>query len=98
MILSPMLGSSRADGKEAKMPRKVPRSEWTKGKRGGWRCSIGERGLRIRLFQNRCGGVFSRAVWVPGSGWDTKSLKTNNRDEAERLGRALQVELLQGQS
>lgn len=54
---------------------------------GKWTRSIGHRGARVRLFQNRRGGAFHRAVWVPGHGRDVACLHTRDRDEALRLGR-----------
>lgn len=62
--------------------------------RGCWTRSLGERGARIRLFQKRRGGIFYRAVWIAGRGRSTASLGIRDRDEAERLGRALLGELL----
>ena len=60
---------------------------------GKWALSLGQRGMRVRLFQKRRDGVFFRAVWVPGSGCDQVSLQTSDRHEAERLGRELLAEL-----
>src|SRR5580658_474157 len=39
--------------------------------RGRWTRSLGMRGLRVRLFENRS-GMFYRDVWVPGEGYDRK--------------------------
>lgn len=78
------------------MPRNRRRNEWTRTKHGGWTRSFGEPGMRVRLFQNRRGGTFYRAVWVPGRGRDVASLGTEDRDEAERHGRALLAALLEG--
>src|SRR5258708_1363065 len=72
------------------------RTEWTKTAAGGWTRSMGERGVRVRIFENRRGGVFYRAVWVPGVGRDVVSLETTDRDEAEQRGRALLAALLNG--
>ena len=77
------------------MPRNRRRNEWTRTRYGGWTRSFGQRGMRVRLFQNRQGGTFYRAVWAPGRGRDVASLKTTDRDEAERCGRALLAALLQ---
>lgn len=58
-----------------------------------WTRSLGMRGLRVRLFQKRKHGVFYRTLWVGDEGKDRKCLGTNDRREAERLGRALIGEL-----
>jgi hypothetical protein len=42
----------------ARNPR---RNEWHQAD-GKWTKSLGRRGLRVRLFQNRKGGVFYRSV------------------------------------
>ena len=63
---------------------------------GKWTRSLGERGMRVRLFQKRKGGTFYREVWIAGTGKSQASLGTSDRGEAERLGRALLGELLRG--
>ena len=50
---------------------------------GKWSCSLGERGIRIRLFENRRGGVFYRAVWQTGRGKEQK-IARHDRPEAGR--------------
>jgi hypothetical protein len=50
--------------------------------------------MRIQLFEKRSGGGFYRSVWIPGHGRDRKSLGTTDRNEADRLGRALLSALL----
>ncbi len=65
---------------------------------GRWSCSLGERGIRIRLFENRRGGVFYRAVWQAGRGKNRRSLGTTDRKEAERQGKALLATLRQGEA
>ena len=55
---------------------------------GKWTRSLGERGLRVRLFQIRRGGMFFRSVCLHGQK-QRKALGTTDRREAERLGRAL---------
>jgi integrase len=72
------------------------RNEWRQVN-GMWTRSLGERGMRVRLFQKRTNGMFYRFVWVPGRGRDQASLLTRDRHEAERLGRALLNELLRGE-
>src|ERR1035437_1622951 len=59
----------------------------------GWTRSLGDRGTRVRLSQRETNGVFYRSVWIPGRGKSQASLGTRDRDEAERLGRALLAEL-----
>jgi integrase len=77
------------------MTKPQRRSDWrTVG--GKWTKSLGDRGTRVRLFQNRRGGTFYRAVWRPGEGRTVASLHTNDRDEADRLGRALYAALIAG--
>lgn len=75
---------------------KKRRNEWTRSSKGGWTLSLGFRGTRVRLFQNRRDGTFYRAVWVPEHGRDVTSLRTKDRGEAERLGLALLNELSHG--
>lgn len=77
------------------MPRNTLHSGWKK-KDGKWTCSLGSRGMRVRLFQNRRAGPFYRAVWIPGVGRDVASLRTNNRHDAEDFGRKLLAEMLAG--
>ena len=50
--------------------------------------------MRVRLFEKRRNGTFYRTIWVRGQGRDHASLKTRDRNEAERLGRMLLAELL----
>jgi integrase len=73
--------------------RKPSRSEWHQHN-GLWSRSLGYRGIRVRLFQKRSGGMFYRAMWVPGRGFDRKCVGTSNRVEAEKLGKALLVAML----
>lgn len=70
------------------MANPIRRDQWYEID-GKWALSLGERGMRVRLFQKRRDGVFFRAVWVPGSGCSQASLQTSNRDQAEQLGREL---------
>ena len=72
------------------------RNEWhqTNGK---WSRSLGERGMRVLLFQKRPNGMFYRRVWVPDRGPDQAPLLTRDRREAERLGRALLAALLRNE-
>lgn len=76
-------------------PRKR-RTQWTRNAQGGWTRSLGQRGARVRLFQNRRNGTFYRSVWNNGRD-DVRSLATADRDEAERLGRDLLAALLTDQ-
>ncbi len=73
------------------------RNSWHRTRAGAWTCSIGERGVRVRLFEKRRGGMFHRAVWIPGAGEDQKPLGTKDREEARRLGRMLLAGLLKGE-
>lgn len=50
--------------------------------------------MRIQLFEKRSGGQFYRSVWIPGHGRNRKSLGATDRNEADRLGRALLSALL----
>lgn len=76
--------------------RSRKRSEWRRTKSGCWTCSLGERGLRVRLFQKRGSSGFYREVHVPGKGRDQACLYTQDRDVAEKLGRELLSKLLLG--
>lgn len=75
------------------MPRKPRRDSWRQVN-GLWTRSLGSRGARVRLFERTKGGMFYRAVHVPGRGKDRRSLGTCDRDEAERLGKELLAALL----
>jgi len=74
------------------------RSEWHRTKTGCWTCSLGERGMRVRLFEKRRDGAFYRETHVPGKGRDQAPLHTSDKDVAERLGRELLANLLTGQA
>ena len=76
-------------------PRIARRSEWHQVN-GKWSRSLGQRGMRVRLFQKSKDGPFYRAVWLPGVGRDVASLGTTDRMDAERLGKLLLAELLRG--
>ena len=68
--------------------------------KGKWARSLGERGIRVRLFQMRRGGTFFRAVWQAGrgkNGKNRKSLGTTDRGDAERQGKALLAALRAGE-
>lgn len=79
------------------MARRNPRrSDWHRDKSGRLTCSLGERGMRIRLFEKRKGGPFYRAVWLPGEGISQRALGTKDKDDALRLGKLLLSELLKG--
>src|SRR5437870_12099798 len=69
------------------------RNEWHQV-HGRWTRSLGERGLRVRIFEKRRNGTVYRTTWVPGRGRDHASLKTRDRNAAERLGRMLLAELM----
>lgn len=72
------------------------RNEWHQVN-GKWTRSLGDRGLRVRLFQKRRGGTFYREVWVAGRGRDRRSLDTTDRAEADQRGKLLYAELLKEQ-
>src|SRR5687767_5433023 len=91
MMSLPMPELSPAVATEEHMAR---RSSWHQVK-GCWVRSLGERGMRVRLFQMRRDGSFYRDVWVPGRGKDRRCLGTRDRTEAERLGRQLLAALLE---
>lgn len=74
------------------------RSEWHRTKNDCWTCSLGERGMRVRLFQKRSNGSFYREVHQPGEGRDQQPLGTREKEIAERLGRELLANLLTGKS
>src|SRR6266516_181503 len=85
------IGSRR--GGETPMATRNRRNEWHQV-HGRWTRSLGERGMRVRIFEKRRKGTFYRTTWVPGRGRDHASLGTRDRNEAERLGRMLLAELL----
>lgn len=93
MIPLPTLEPLLADGEEAQMATRNRRNEWHQVN-GKWTRSLGERGMRVRLFQKRRDGTFYRTVWIPSRGRDHASMMTKDRGEAERLGRLLLSELL----
>lgn len=71
-------------------------AEWHRLDDGTWARSLGGRGYRVRLFQKRRGGVFYRAVYIPGrQGCSRKALDTTDKSEAERLAKQLIGALLQ---
>src|SRR5689334_11713514 len=72
------------------------RSEWHRTTTGCWTCSLGERGMRVRLFEKRKDGPFYRETHVPGHGRDQAPLRTTDKDKAERLGREPLANLLTG--
>ena len=81
------------------MAKTLRRSEWRQSNKGVWTCSLGERGMRVRLFNKRKDGVFYRAVWdSQRQRKSVVSLGTRDRDEAKQLGRELFAELLKGES
>lgn len=73
--------------------RKPSRTEW-RLKGGRWTRSLGNRGARVRLFQKCSEGLFYRDVWTPDKGHNKKCLGTTDRDEADRMGKALVAALL----
>ena len=81
--------------------RQPARSSWRQDRKDCWTRSLGHRGTRVRLFQKRNDGLFYRATWYtqPGAERGRRSivsLDTHDRNEAERLGKALLAALLQG--
>ena len=55
--------------------------------------------MRVRLFENRVGGTFYRKVWIATEHrYDVASLKTKDRDEAERRGKELLAALITNRS
>lgn len=77
------------------MSRASRRDGWRTTRTGCWTRTLGERGLRVRLFQKRRGGTFYRAVWLPDSRvWDRRAIGTSERAEAEDMGRQLLGALL----
>lgn len=76
------------------MARKPPKHEWHQLKNGTWCRTLGFRGTLVRLFERSEGGGFQRAVRLKSGRVSRKSLGTNDRAEAERLGRHLLAALL----
>lgn len=79
------------------MARRPSRTEWHQHN-GLWSRSLGNRGIRVRLFQKRSGGQFYRAVWQPGRGEDRRCVGTSDRLVAERLGKELLGALLRDEA
>jgi integrase len=77
-------------------PRQRRRDQWRQTKKGTWTISLGNRGYRVRLFENTKGGGFYRDVYRPDGVRDRKTLGTNDRREAEQRGRQLLAALLGG--
>lgn len=77
--------------------RKPTRDEWRLTGRG-WARSLGQRGVRVRLFQKRKNGNFYRAIWISGAGTDEKCLFTSDRREAEKLGLELVARVTLGET
>jgi hypothetical protein len=90
-----MLGLSEADAiLEITMAVSTKRwNEWHQV-HGKWTRSFGERGMRVRLFQNRRGGKFFREIWIEGQGKNRKCINTADRAQAEQIGRDLLASLL----
>lgn len=76
--------------------RKPRRNEWRQVN-GKWTRSLGERGLRVRLFESAKGGSYYRDLWLPGRGKNRRCIGTTDRAEAERIGRELLAALLKDQ-
>lgn len=94
MMQTPTLVTFSADREGNDMSKPSTRDRWRQVK-GKWTRSLGNRGTRVRLFQKRRDGTFYRAVWLGGRR-DLACLHTNDRDEAERLGRRLLGTLMLG--
>jgi integrase len=75
--------------------RTLKRSDWHRDKSGRLSCSLGERGMRVRLFEKRRDGWFYRVVWEPGIGRHQQPLGTKDKDEALRQGKLLLAQFLQ---
>jgi integrase len=64
---------------------------------GTWTLSLGERGYRVRLFENReKGGVIYREVQLPGGKKSRCSLGTRDRERAQEIGLQLVAGLMSG--
>jgi integrase len=75
------------------------RSQWRRTKNGTWTLSLGERGYRVRLFENsEKGGMIYREVQLPGGKKSRCSLGTRDREHAAELGRQLVGGLMAGQA
>src|SRR5689334_8229615 len=77
-------------------PRRKRRDEWRQTKKGTWTCSLGHRGLLVRLIQNEKGGFFYYDARRPDGTRQRRTLGTSERAEAERRGRRLLAALLSG--
>src|SRR5438309_6026295 len=68
---------------ESRLP--IPERPWHRGKSGCWSLSLGVRGLKVRVQQQKPGGTFQRVYRVPGRRVTYASLGTTDRQEARRL-------------
>jgi integrase len=65
------------------------RTDWHKSESSDcWSLTLGERGSRVRVFQETAGGVFYREMWIPGRGRSKISLRTTSRTEARARAEA----------
>lgn len=96
-VRTPGLSALKAGLEDLLMASHKPiHTEWHRLEDGTWARSLGGRGYRVRLFQKRRGGVFYRAVYIPGrQGCSRRGLNTTDRSEAERLAKQLIGALLQ---
>ena len=77
--------------------RRSRRSQWRRTKNGTYTISLGERGYRVRLFENRDkGGMIYREVQLPGGRKSRQSLGTRDRARAEEIGRQIVAGLMAG--
>ena len=67
-------------------PRQSRRPTWRRTENHTWTLSLGERGCRVRLFENRDkGGIIYREVQIPGGRSSRCSLGTRDKTRAKNL-------------
>src|SRR4051812_3246345 len=77
--------------------RRSRRPQWRMTENGTWTLSLGERGYRVRLFENReKGGTIYREVQLPGGKKSRCSLGTRDRERAQEVGLQLVASLMSG--
>src|SRR5437667_11265909 len=80
-------GSPRGPQLEVRMAERrlpIPERPWHQSKSGCWSLSLGVRGLKVRVEQQRPGGTFQR-VYRVGRRVTYATLGTTDRREARRL-------------
>lgn len=73
---------------------KMMRTPWHKNEGGCWSASFGWRGSSVRVTQRQPGSAFFRVTWLPGRGRTCLSLRTADREEAQKRAEAFLAALI----